>query len=141
MAVGQVVPGRYIIELRGEPAANGSMKSGRRQGMTERRDSVRAQQRQMRSTIEQDDTKILDSADTVANALIVQTTEKRAAELASHPGVARVHQVRMYKLALDHAVGVQKVNDAWAQIGGVANAGAGIKIGIIDTGIDVSHPG
>jgi minor extracellular serine protease Vpr len=139
MAIGQVVPGRYIIELRGEPAAAGSTRS--RQGLTERRNAVRVQQRQMRSTIEQDDTKILNSADTVANALMVQMTAQRAAELSSHPGVARVHQVRMYKLALDHAVVLQKVTDAWAQIGGMANAGAGIKIGIIDTGIDVSHPG
>jgi minor extracellular serine protease Vpr len=141
MAVGQVVPGRYIIELRGEPAAIDSVKSGRRQSMTERRNTVRTQQRQLRATIEQADTKIVDTTDTVANTLLVQMPATRVSELASNPGVARIHQVKMYKLALDHAVGVQKVTDAWAQIGGMANAGAGIKIGIIDTGIDVSHPG
>src|SRR6266851_2142171 len=29
---------------------------------------------------------------------------------------------------------------AWAAVGGVANAGAGIKIGVLDTGIDQTHP-
>jgi minor extracellular serine protease Vpr len=29
---------------------------------------------------------------------------------------------------------------AWAQVGGAANAGAGVKVGVIDTGIDITHP-
>ena len=29
---------------------------------------------------------------------------------------------------------------AWGQVGGAANAGAGVKVGIVDTGIDFTHP-
>src|SRR6266540_3337015 len=29
---------------------------------------------------------------------------------------------------------------AWNTVGGPANAGAGVKVGVIDTGIDISHP-
>ena len=40
---------------------------------------------------------------------------------------------------MDRAVVLHKVVDAWNQIGGSANAGAGIKVGIIDTGVDITH--
>jgi len=32
------------------------------------------------------------------------------------------------------------VNEAWTAVGGPANAGAGVKVGVIDTGIDKGHP-
>jgi len=32
------------------------------------------------------------------------------------------------------------VNEAWTTVGGFNNAGAGVKVGAIDTGIDTSHP-
>lgn len=37
-------------------------------------------------------------------------------------------------LSLVHA------NEAWTQAGGAANAGAGVKVAVIDSGIDVTHP-
>ena len=42
---------------------------------------------------------------------------------------------------LNAAVDLVGVPAAWSAIGGSANAGAGVKIGIIDTGIDQNHPG
>ena len=42
---------------------------------------------------------------------------------------------------LDRAAELQKVSAAWSAVGGAANAGAGVKIGIIDSGIDQNHPG
>ena len=42
---------------------------------------------------------------------------------------------------LNAAVNLVGVPAAWSAIGGSANAGAGVKIGIIDTGIDQNHPG
>src|SRR5205807_3788258 len=33
------------------------------------------------------------------------------------------------------------VPDAWSVVGGMANAGKGMKIGMIDSGIDITHPG
>ena len=78
---------------------------------------------------------------TVANALIVRASDEQAAVLAGLPGVVRVTPVQEYKLVLDRAVQLQKVTEAWALSGGIGAAGAGIRIGIIDTGIDSSHPG
>src|SRR5256712_12812582 len=37
-------------------------------------------------------------------------------------------------------VGVINAPAAWTAVGGVANAGAGMKIGVLDTGIDQTHP-
>src|SRR5262249_37654709 len=45
------------------------------------------------------------------------------------------------EMFLDHAVNVHKVTDAWKTItGGQAGAGAGIKVAILDSGIDTTHP-
>src|SRR5205085_5416193 len=65
---------------------------------------------------------------------------EKASQLASIPGVVRMHAVRMYQRSLDHALPLHKVPDAWTFIGGAGNAGLGSKVAIIDTGIDSSHP-
>ena len=140
IAVGQVLPGRYIVELTGDPAATTAVKTGRREAALERRAAIRGEQGRLRARIEQADTKVSGSVDTVANALFVRMTPRRAAEVAGLAGIARVYQEKTYKLLLDHALGLQRVTDAWGQIGGMGNAGLGIKIGIIDTGIDPGHP-
>jgi minor extracellular serine protease Vpr len=146
LAAGQVVPGRYIVELSGEPAAAAAdarldSKEYRRAALMGRRAAVRAEQAVVRASLQDQQIDVLDSVDTVANALVVHSPNNSAADLAAIPGVLRVHPVRMYKLYLDRAVQLQHVSDAWSQIGGMDNAGKGIKIGMIDTGIDNTHPG
>src|SRR5207248_693905 len=42
---------------------------------------------------------------------------------------------------LNAAVNLVNAPAAWSAVGGTSNAGAGIRIGIIDTGIDQNHPG
>ena len=74
------------------------------------------------------------------NALVVKMSAEQAATLQNTTGVKRVRPVRMYYPLLDHSLPLQKVNDAWAKVGGMDQAGLGIKIGIIDTGIDSNHP-
>src|SRR5438876_2166842 len=130
------VPGHYIVEMEGDPAAAGI----RALSMQQRRTQVRSGQRIMRTRIEAAEAEILDSVDTVANAFIVRIPDEKAAQLASIPGVLHVHPVRRFKLNLDHALPLHRVPEAWQQAG-IASAGKGIKIGIIDTGIDLQHPG
>src|SRR5205085_9486859 len=64
----------------------------------------------------------------------------QARRLSTLSGVARLHQVRLARPFLDHALMLHKVPDAWSAIGGPANAGSGIKIAIIDSGIAQDHP-
>jgi subtilisin family serine protease len=104
-----------------------------------RRADVRSEQAPVKLAIEQAGGQVLGSVDTVANAIFVRMPASQAGRLASLPGVKRVYPVREFKLLLDHAVVVHKIVDAWNQIG-LDKAGAGIKIAIIDTGIDNAHP-
>ena len=128
----QVVPGRYIVELTGQPAVQSKKAASR--------SAVRSEQNRAAAEFESRGIQVLDSVEVVANALVVHASEEQAAELAAMPGVAAVEPVRIYKLLLDRAIVLQKVTGAWALVGGEGNAGTGIKIGIIDTGIDSSHP-
>jgi subtilisin family serine protease len=91
--------------------------------------------------MEAESAQVVDSVSTVANALIVRISDAQAHRLARLPGVVRVHQARMLKLLLDHALPLNRVPDGWSLMGGMEKAGLGIKIAILDTGIDPRHPG
>ena len=137
-----IVPDRYIVELSSEPAAGrvaGRGKSVNRLELERHRAEVRTEQARIKAAIQQAGGEVLDSLDTVANAILVRIPASQASRLSSLPGVKRVYPMREFKLLLDRAVVVHKVVDAWNQIG-LDKAGAGIKIGIIDTGIDNTHP-
>ncbi len=137
-----IVPDRYIVELAKEPVAGRIATNGRTPDGVEverRRADVRSEQAPTKLAIEQAGGQVLGSVDTVANAIFVRMPASQAGRLASLPGVKRVYPVREFKLLLDHAVVVHKIVDAWDQIG-LDKAGAGIKIAIIDTGIDNAHP-
>src|SRR5262245_16555269 len=139
------VPGYYILEMSGDPVAvhvaNHARSSGiRGAAAIERRAQIREQQRPIRARLENAQAEILDSVDTVANAFVVRIPEEKAAVLESIPGISRVYPVRRFRLRLDRAVPLHHVPEAWQQVG-FGNAGAGVKIAIIDTGIDIEHPG
>ncbi len=139
----QVVPDIFIVELAGEPAAVAAAKvaKGKREASAERRAQVQAEQRLMRARLAERGVQVLEAVDTVANALVVRAAESDVASLATIPGVARVHRVYQVRLLLDRALPLSAVPEAWDRIGGMDRAGEGVKIGIIDTGIDHEHPG
>ena len=80
--------------------------------------------------------RVISTAQTLLNAVFVTAPREEAAQLAGIPGVVRVVHLPRYKPALDKAVGLVNL-----PVGGVPNGGAGIKIGIVDSGIDQNHPG
>ncbi len=77
---------------------------------------------------------------TVLNAVFVNVSPERVLELRSIPGVRRAAYLPAMKMHLNKALDLVKVAGAWSQVGGQANAGAGVKIGILDSGIDQNHP-
>ena len=143
---GQIVPGRYIVELNGESAISSAARKVIRGTRVDRRTladsraNLQGQHDRMSARIENGRAKVRHRIQNVANALVVEMDDQRAAEVAQMAGVKRVHAIRIFRPSLDRAVGLQKVSDAWSQIGGQDKAGLGIKIGIIDTGIDSGHP-
>lgn len=76
----------------------------------------------------------------LVNAVFVMASPADVAALRAIPGVARVTPAPRLHLDLDKAETLINAPAAWSALGGAANAGAGIKIGIIDSGIDINHP-
>jgi minor extracellular serine protease Vpr len=150
----QYVKDRYIVELADPPAADaaaapaGSVSRAaasttpraRRQAALLRRESVRARQQGVRTRVAANGAEVLGSIDLVGNALFVRTDSAGAARLAAMDGVAKVRRVRAFKPLLDRAVLVHHVDQVWARVGQDA-AGKGVKIAIIDSGVDNGHPG
>jgi minor extracellular serine protease Vpr len=140
LGVAQVVPGRYVVELSGEPLG-AAVKAQGKAALGTRHAQILSEQARTRTLIEGQKGKVVSSVDSVMNALLVNIPDEEAAALASLPGVKQVYPVHEYHLDLDHALPIHMVPDAWARIGGNDKAGAGIKIAIIDTGVSPGHPG
>ncbi|MBN8730063.1 MAG: S8 family serine peptidase [Acidobacteria bacterium] len=81
---------------------------------------------------------VRESLETVVNSLIVDTDEAGAAEIATLPGVLRVIPARSLKLLMDRAPALHRVGEARALLGS-GKGGAGVKIAVIDSGVDQTH--
>ncbi len=81
------------------------------------------------------------STQILVNAVFVRATRETAAQLKDIPGVVYVQYLPPVKRDLNTALSLENVQVAWNAVGGASNAGAGIKIGVIDSGIDQNHPG
>ncbi len=143
------VPNRYVVELSTEPVASyvtgSSARAGLRPSIQEAgaqwlQARIRSEQQRVRLLLEREHATVLASVQTVANALIVTAPDEVSARIAQLPGVRRVLAVERYRLLLDHAIPLHHVPEAWGRVG-PERAGAGVKIAIIDTGIDADHPG
>jgi len=84
--------------------------------------------------------RVTGSVTTLLNAVFVAATPDRVAELKSIPGVAGVVPLHTRHMLLNTATKLLDGPQAWSLLGGIGNSGSGIKIGILDTGIDQTHP-
>ncbi|MBI4891498.1 MAG: S8 family serine peptidase [Acidobacteria bacterium] len=139
------IPNRYVVEMSTEPVAQrASRLSLRGRARLEstaalaHRQRIRDEQSVVRARVERHSGRVLGSVDTVANAMFVEMPAEEAAKLALEPGVKRVRPERTFHMVLDRAVQLHKINQAWEQVG-ASRAGEGIKIAIIDSGIDPAH--
>ncbi|MFN7998916.1 MAG: S8 family serine peptidase, partial [Bryobacteraceae bacterium] len=104
------------------------------------RQHLREVQALVRARIESRNMHVTGALQHVLNAMLVKATLAQAQELRGVPGIKAVLRARPFRtsdqLSLSH------VQTAWtySAIGGQSNAGAGLKIGIIDSGIDQTHP-
>jgi subtilisin family serine protease len=74
----------------------------------------------------------------VLDGLAVVVPRRRVALLGTVPGVAHVYPSVEYHASLDQSVPLIKARQLWGPTR--AGAGQGIKIGIIDDGVDQAHP-
>src|ERR1039457_164039 len=85
--------------------------------------------------------RVASTSQILVNAIFVRVAPEGAAALKNIPGVKWIQYQPPAKPSLNAAVNLVGLPGAWSAVGGSANAGAGVKIGIIDTGIDQNHPG
>lgn len=77
----------------------------------------------------------------VVNGMALDPNGATAAALTKGPNVLSVTPSYLQHPTMDVSIGLINAPALWAlEPGGSSNAGAGIKIGIIDTGIDQTHP-
>ena len=102
---------------------------------------IEAVQQSLRQQLAERKIHVTGSAKTLVNAVFVQVSDPR--QLQGLAGVRYVARLRPMHRHLDRALPLVKVPEAWTVLAGAGfqNPGAGVKIGIIDTGIDQTHPG
>src|ERR1035438_9791304 len=139
---GQYARNRYALILKEEPVA--SRFTTRERMHSAEADSYRGQLAQRQNAVRQELNRrgvpIISSVSEVLNAVFVSAPAERVAELAAIPGVLGVRPMRQMHMELNKATQLMNAPAAWNLLGGQSKAGAGIKIGILDTGIDQNHP-
>lgn len=85
--------------------------------------------------------KITGQYDISLNAVAVQLNGTSLATLAAAPQAQHVEYEGFYYPTVDDPdLAVISAVDAWNGGGGSAHAGEGVKVAIVDTGIDITHP-
>jgi minor extracellular serine protease Vpr len=84
--------------------------------------------------------RITSQYDVSLNAVAVQLNGTPLETIARAPMVERAEYNALYHPNLSESYKIINASDAWTAAGGRSVAGAGVKIGIIDTGIDHNHP-
>ncbi len=137
---------RYALILDDEPvatrfaAAQGSQGGVHSAAAGDYRRQIEARHDDLRRELASRSFTVAGSVTTAMNAVFVVAQPSRLAELRGLPGVRGVVPLRSYKRQMNRALPLLNASVAWGAVGGVSNAGAGIKIAIIDGGIDQNHP-
>ncbi|MFZ0429814.1 MAG: S8 family serine peptidase, partial [Acidobacteriota bacterium] len=76
----------------------------------------------------------------LVNVVFVQGEQATVEGLRSDPEVSGVYRSQPRYPMLDNAVGMIGAPDLWGSLGGISQAGRGVKIAVIDSGIYQDHP-
>jgi len=145
LVLAQPIPGRYIVVLNGDPAASVSIRKHTRysaadRDVVQRKSQIQAEHAAMETSIRRLGGSVSHHFDTLLNAVGATMSEDTARQLRLSPGVKGVYPVMRRHVAMDQAAIVHRFNQAYQALpGGAASAGAGIKIGILDCGVDLNH--
>jgi minor extracellular serine protease Vpr len=139
-----------IVQLRGDPiSTNPSTKPphGRKidfngQAVRSYRAQLNAQRNEFKRWLRANAgrARVTSEYDVSLNAVAVQLNGTPLATIAAAPMVQSAEYNALYHPTLSESYKIINASDAWTAAGGRATAGAGIKIGDIDTGIDETHP-
>lgn len=141
-AEGVVRGSRYAVLLADAPVAKvakgrAGLKTAAVQAHQAR---VGAAHDQLKARIRERGIPITGEARMLTNAIFVAATREQAQALRGMPGVAGVVELPYIRRKLQKAKESARVENAWPILGGRDNAGDGVRVAIVDTGIDVGHP-
>jgi minor extracellular serine protease Vpr len=74
------------------------------------------------------------------NGIGVKLNGATLKDISAGPGTMEAGFSTNYQKAMSTSTGLINAESVWNSLGGQANAGAGIKVGVIDSGVDQSHP-
>ena len=144
LAAGAAKPGRYALILDEPPLAEQAAedsKLGVRGALADRQRLIESEQRHLQGYLADRSIRVTTTTQVLLNAVYVVASPEQASELRRLQGVARVVELSPVKRHLMKATELVRAPQAWNLLNGAANAGTGIKIAILDTGIDHTHPG
>lgn len=76
----------------------------------------------------------------LANAVSIEVGASEIAAISALPGVKRVQLNRRYQASMDTSVPLINAHAVWQNAAGQSAKGEGMKIAILDTGIDITNP-
>lgn len=76
----------------------------------------------------------------VLNGVAVKLNGADPARLARGPGVRAVAPSGLYRPSMNRSVDLIRATEVWNQLGGGPAAGEGVRVAVIDSGIDLSNP-
>ncbi|KAL0012265.1 hypothetical protein SO802_007373 [Lithocarpus litseifolius] len=140
----------YLVLMEGDPVAfhRGSSpgENGRRLELNSEVSDAHAKHlvdshdQLLQNTLESGSYNKLYSFKHIVNGFAVQTTPSQARRLKDSSGVRLVERDRGAKLMTTYTPQFLDLPEVWTQEGGEKNAGEGIVIGFVDTGINPCHP-
>lgn len=101
---------------------------------------VELSQESLKTAIEAEGAEVVGSVQHVLNAIFIRATREQVGRIRRLGGVDRVVRNTRFKRLLNRAGDVVRAPAAWEALGGINNAGAGLRIGILDSGVDPEHP-
>jgi uncharacterized protein (TIGR03437 family) len=134
--------GRFVLILSDPPVAR-QVTSAKELRTSAAVDRVRAIQEKQVALADQMiplGAKVLGSIQTIANELFVAAPDDQIQALRKLPGVAAVYRDIPIKPTMNRAADLMNATAAWTALGGPDRSGNGVRIGILDTGIDLNHP-
>lgn len=147
--------GRYVVLLAEDPAATytggtdgfertapkkGEQLNVKRSDVAEYRQYLKAQQREVAASVDAD---VDASYTTAVNAFTADLSAAQAAKLAAQRGVLAIAPDELLKITSvpgTEFLGLEGPGGVWEQVGGAEQAGQGVVIGVLDTGIAPENP-
>ena len=131
--------GQYAVILQDAPLAVQSKAGMAGKAALDARAKILSKQTDVRAAATKAGVRVVSANQLLANALFVQASAEQAEALRRIPGVAVVEKLQPMKMHLNRALDLMSVRTAWSNVGGEQGAGAGVKIAVIDSGIDQTH--